>query len=104
MSDALELFPMHRAADPDTSRQAAERVAEKLSALQERVLVAVAGYGSRGATAREVERLQAFADCGPSTVRKRLSELTRAGKLVENGRRDGMTVYAYRLAFRDRSA
>ncbi len=82
-----------RSTDPETSREAAERITAKLSQLQYRVLVAVAEFGEHGATAREVETLDAFADCGPSTVRKRLSELSKAGKLHDAGRRDGMTVY-----------
>lgn len=100
----LPLFLMHRASDPETSRQAAARVRDKLTPLQQRVLVAVAGCGRRGANGRELETLPAFADCGPSTVRKRLSELAKAGEVVEHGRRDGMTVYVHRTCNQVRSA
>jgi hypothetical protein len=82
-----------RATDPETSHEAAARITTKLSRLQARVLVAVAAFGEHGATAREVETLDAFADCGPSTVRKRLSELATAEQLQTAGKRDGMTVY-----------
>jgi Fe2+ or Zn2+ uptake regulation protein len=87
------LIATARRTDPETSHEAAQRITAKLSQLQARVLVAVAEFGEHGATAREVETLDAFADCGPSTVRKRLSELSKAGKLHDAGRRDGMTVY-----------
>jgi hypothetical protein len=87
------LIATARTTDPETSHEAAQRITAKLSQLQARVLVAVGEFGEQGATAREVETLDAFADCGPSTVRKRLSELSKAGKLHDAGRRDGMTVY-----------
>ena len=87
------LIATARRTDPETSHEAAQSITAKLSQLQARVLVAVAEFGEHGATAREVETLDAFADCGPSTVRKRLSELSKAGKLHDAGRRDGMTVY-----------
>jgi signal transduction histidine kinase len=87
------LIATARRTDPETSHEAAERITAKLSQLQARVLIAVADFGEHGATAREVETLDAFADCGFSTCRKRLSELARAGRLGTNGKRDGMTVY-----------
>ena len=87
------LIATARTTDPETSHEAAQRITAKLSQLQARVLEAVADFGAHGATAREVETLDAFADCGPSTVRKRLSELATAKKLHTVGRRDGMTVY-----------
>lgn len=90
--------PLHRAGDPLTSREAAARIAPKLSTLQQLVLTAVAGAGKRGATGRELEQLPAFAACAPSTVRKRLSELAHQGRLTDAGRRDGLTVYVYRLS------
>lgn len=90
----LPLFAAARASDPQTSHDAADRITAKLSDLQHRVMAAVAGFGDTGATAREVDTLPDFADCGFSTVRKRVSELAKAGLLAPIGRRDGMTVYA----------
>ena len=87
------LIATARTTDPETSHEAAQRITAKLSQLQARVIEAVAAYGEHGATAREIETLDAFADCGFSTCRKRLSELARAGRLGTNGKRDGMTVY-----------
>jgi uncharacterized protein YcaQ len=92
----LPLFavpPMHRTTDPETSRAAAAAVTRRLSDLHGRVLAAVAAVGAVGVTGAELERQPGFADCAPSTVRKRLSELNKMGRLAAAGRRDGMTVY-----------
>lgn len=92
----LPLFavpPMHRRTDPETSRDAAARIARRLSPLHQQVLTAVAAAGGQGATGRELEQLPCFADCAPSTIRKRASELHHAGRLQDAGRRDGLTVY-----------
>ena len=92
----LPLFavpPMVRAADPLTSREAAAKVARQLTPMHQRVLEAIAGASARGLTGGELEQLPCFADCKPSTARKRASELHHAGKLATAGRRDGMTVY-----------
>jgi len=94
----LPLFAAARSSDPKTSHDAAGRISATLSDLQQRVLAAVTAFGPDGATARDVETLPAFAACGPSTCRKRLSELHTAGRLVAVGRRDGMTVYAFPTA------
>lgn len=95
LSDELPLFAAARASDPDTSHEAAERITGKLSQLQQRVLTAFATFGKVGATARDVEQLPIFADCGFSTVRKRVSELADAGRLAPIGKRDGLTVYVF---------
>lgn len=94
-ADELPLFAAARSSDPETSHEAADRVTEKLSKLQQRVLTAFAAFGKTGATARDVEQLPIFADCGFSTVRKRVSELADAGRLEAKGKRDGMTVYVF---------
>ena len=99
MNEQLELSPtqevsrigMTRRHDHDTSIAAADRIQEHLSVLQEAVVTAFRVYGPM--TARECERLNSFSRCGPSTVRKRISELYKAGKLVAVGRRDGMKVW-----------
>lgn len=96
MPTDLPLFavpPMVRTTDPQSSRDAAARVAERLSSLQSRVLAAVVAAGARGLTGREIETQAAFADCRASSVRKRLSEAHHAGMLQANGTRDRMTVY-----------
>lgn len=93
--DELPLFAAARASDPDTSHEAAERITGKLSQLQQRVLTAFATFGKAGATARDVERMRRFEDCAPSTVRCRISELHRIGRLRAKGRRDGLTVYVF---------
>ena len=85
--------PLHRRRDPGTSRAAADRVQRRLSPLHQQVLTAVAAAGDRGATGRELEQLPCFAACAPSTIRKRASECLHMGRLVDGGRRDGMTVY-----------
>lgn len=85
--------PLHRRRDPETSRRAAARVMHRLSPLHQLVLTAVAAAGGRGATGRELEQLPCFAQCAPSTVRKRASECLHMGRLVDAGRRDGMTIY-----------
>jgi DNA-binding MarR family transcriptional regulator len=72
---------MARATDPAPSHDTADHFAPAtLSRLQGLVLAAV---GRRQPVhARDLERDPAFADLGPSTVRKRVTELVRAG-LVE---------------------
>jgi hypothetical protein len=85
-----------RASDPETSRQAADRIRPKLTEPQVRVLEA---YRVRGPmTARDCEALDEFRDCGFSTVRKRISELTRSDppQLVIAGKEN--RGWVYRLA------
>lgn len=91
----LPLFATARTGDPDTAHEAADRITAKLSKLQQRVLTAFATFGKAGATARDVEQLPIFADCGFSTVRERVSELADAQRLKAIGKRDGLTVYIY---------
>ena len=89
-ADATRIGMTHRH-DHDTSIAAADRIHDRLSDLQVEVLAVLRDYGPM--TARECERLNSFSRCGPSTVRKRISELYKAGKLVAVGRRDGMKVW-----------
>ena len=88
--------PMVRRRDPGTSREAAVKVARNLSALHEQVLAALAVAGDRGLNGRELETLPCFAQCAPSTIRKRASELLHMGRVADAGKRDGLTVYVYR--------
>jgi DNA-binding MarR family transcriptional regulator len=82
---------LFRQTDPETSRDAAAKVAPHLTALQARVLAAFKAHGPM--TAKQAEALAEFEDLGFSTVRKRISELARAGALVECGKADRMTRY-----------
>ena len=72
----------HRA-DPLTSRRAAERIAPKRTALHTRVLAAFATHGPM--TDETLERLPDFAAYGPSTIRKRRSELYQQGAVQAAG-------------------
>lgn len=94
-SDELPLFAGVRTSDPQTAHDAADAIAHKLSSLQQQVLTAFATFGDRGATGREAEGLPCFSACAPSTIRKRITELHRLGRLTEAGERDGLTVYRY---------
>lgn len=85
-------LPMFRSSDPETSREAAAKVAPHVTKLQARVLDAFRKHGPM--CAKRAERLAEFSDLGFSTVRKRISELHQAGHLVRSGVRDGGTVYA----------
>lgn len=76
--------PLHRRPDDASSVEAAETVAPRLSALQRVVLDELRAAGPT--TARDFERRPAFADLGASTVRKRLTELRRAGRVRAAGR------------------
>lgn len=78
--------------DPQTAAEAVVRVASHVSELQERIVAELRAGGPR--TAKELEQLEAFAGCSPSTVRKRVSELWHRGVIVDTGnKRDGCTEY-----------
>lgn len=77
--------------DPDTSKQAAEKIAKKLTDLQARVLAAFTG--GKEMNGGECEKLPQFETYAPSTVRHRICELADRGDLVKCGNRGGMTVY-----------
>jgi hypothetical protein len=84
-----------RIPDHSTSIAAAEKIAPVRSKLQEWVLAAFNRLGPM--TAGECEQLTCFDDCAPSTVRKRISELYKAGELVETGiKRNGMKEWKVR--------
>jgi hypothetical protein len=84
-----------RIPDHDTSIAAAEKIAPVRSKLQAAVHEAFKCLGPM--TAAECERLAAFDNCAPSTVRKRISELYKSGELVETGvRRGGMKEWKVR--------
>lgn len=85
--------PMVRRRDRGTSRDAAARVRPVLSPLRLAVLDAIRAAGTAGLTDRELELLAQFQDRGPSTVRKRRSELYQLGYVREAGVRDRLTVW-----------
>lgn len=97
-ADAVPM--VRRRGDHATSHEAADRLAGRLSELHRLTLAAFSAAGPRGLTDRELEDLPQFAKFGPSTLRKRRSELYRAGRLVTVPGtdqkplvRDGLTVW-----------
>lgn len=89
-----DLIGMHRHPDHDTSIAAAAKVFEFRSDLQREIYeVLLIGPATDG----ELEVMDRFAAYGPSTVRKRRSELFQAGLLRKktgaDARRGGMTVW-----------
>jgi hypothetical protein len=81
---------VHRDGLP-TEREAAAKVARKLGELHHAVLEELRARGPM--TDRELECLARFDALGPSTVRKRRSELFQVGRLEAFGKRDGLTVW-----------
>jgi hypothetical protein len=75
--------PLVRHTDPSTSHEAAGVIAEKLNAIQQAVYAAFLERGP--ASARQAEAWPELRTYGFSTVRKRVSELARAGFLVAVG-------------------
>ena len=67
---------MVRRGDHATSCDAAARVKLTVKALRAQVLEAYRRHGAM--TQKEVEQLPEFAECGASTCRKRVSELSKA--------------------------
>ena len=89
--------PAVRRSDPQTSHAAAALVTQdgkRLSELQQRVLDA---FRDGPMTAKAAEELERFDDFSPSTIRKRISELARAGLLesagVDTSGRAPLTIY-----------
>ena len=82
-----------RATDPRTSHDAADRVGQRLSITQARVLAALIAAGSRGLTDDELDNAATFEDLRPTTARKRRTELARAGLVVPSGTRDRQIVW-----------
>lgn len=84
---------MVRKSDGATSKSAADRIKPILTPLRHAVLMAICQAGEDGLTDRELERLPQFADRGPSTVRKRRSELFQLGLVREAGARNRLTIW-----------
>jgi len=72
-----------RRRDPQPSKEAAAEIAPALSALQQIVHAAFLRHGP--SSARQAERWPELKGYGFSTVRKRVSELARAGLLLIEG-------------------
>lgn len=74
---------MVRNPDHATSVQAAVSLGPKLRELQQKVLEAVRDHGP--VNDWDLENMSSFSSYGPSTIRKRRSELYHAGLLVKVG-------------------
>lgn len=85
-----EIRGMVRGDDSIESQRAAVNVKGHTTIIQAAILHAIAT--ERPMNAREMETRKEFSGYGPSTVRKRMSELRLAGRLVVVDRRDGMAV------------
>jgi hypothetical protein len=83
-----EIVGMVRGNDPIESQAAAVAVKPDCQWLRWRLLQILATQGIQ--TARDLESRAEFKAFGPSTVRKRISELRQAGKITQQGREDGM--------------
>lgn len=84
---------LHRIPDHETSIAAAQSVLPCRRILQQQILTALLVRGPM--TDGELEKLPQFASYGPSTVRKRRSELYQDGRVIPTGkRRDGMKEWA----------
>lgn len=81
----IHSITMYRSDDHDTSIEAAEAVGKGLRELHKRVLAAFTEHGDL--TDEELEQLPEFEGFGPSTLRKRRSELYQMGRLAEAGSR-----------------
>lgn len=73
---------LHRAADPDTSREAAEAIASKRTRIQAEVEEYARRCGERGFTDMG---LSDFFGTAGSTYRTRRAELTARGVIVDSG-------------------
>lgn len=79
----LELFPLARAGDPDTSRQAAQSVTRGM--LEKRILAQMGLHGPM--TDDELCTCPWLRHYHPPTVKTARSRLSRAGLLVDSGER-----------------
>lgn len=80
-----DLRGMHHADDPYTSVEAAAAVERRRTELHEKVLGAFDVHGAM--TDEDLEQRPEFTDYGPSTIRKRRSELLQAGAIMAIGDR-----------------
>lgn len=80
----IELKQLYRKHDPDTSKDAARSVLDRLTLLQEDVLAYAWDRGSEGFTDEELSR---DFNCYRSTYRTRRAELTKLGMIVPSLKR-----------------
>lgn len=95
MSDLFTLADerLVRIPDHETSIEAAKAILPCRRILQQQILNALIVRGPM--TDGELEKLECFSRYGPSTVRKRRSELFQDLRVVDTGeRRNGMKVWA----------
>ncbi len=79
----LSIKGMVHSDDPETSKIAAQKINECKSKLHVAVLNAFIEHGNM--TDSQLENLPCFRQYGPSTIRKRRSELYQVGKLTGKG-------------------
>jgi hypothetical protein len=95
MSDLFTLADerMVRVPDHQTSIDAAKAILPCRTVLQQQIVTALLARGPM--TDGELENLEQFSGYGPSTVRKRRSELLQDGRVVWTGKtRDRMKEWA----------
>lgn len=85
LDDAPDLVGMVHRGDPHTSREAAEVIQKHQTELHAKVLEAFRMFGPM--TDEQLEQLVEFRGYGPSTIRKRRSELYQADRLSVVGER-----------------
>ena len=78
-----QAYTLHRRHDPDTSREAAQAIVDKITVLQWQIL---AYAHSRPLGFTDLDMQDHFADHS-STLRTRRAELTAQGLIVDSGRR-----------------
>ena len=88
---ATPSYKLARSDDPDTSKEAADKVAGKLGKMQQYVLELVEQAGERGTTIKEMQVL-AHPEKRPSSISSRPNELHKRGLIYYQGRRDGSMV------------
>ena len=74
---------LYRTTDPETSKEAAVSISDKLTAIQDMVLTWAKERGVRGFIDADLER--AFHEYGPSTLRTRRNELVARGLIEDSG-------------------
>ena len=83
-------YKLARRDDPDTSKDAADKVACKLGKMQQYVLELIEQAGERGTTIKEMQVLAKTKR--PSSISSRPNELEKKGLVFYDGKRDGCRV------------
>lgn len=82
--DGGGLFPPARHDGPETSHQAARKVAPRTPTMRERVLACIVAAGSRGLTDAEGERVSGMRS---QSWTPRRGELVKQGRVIDSGER-----------------